>query len=156
MSVVKLSWMSGAEVDALIGTQSMCRIALKGEEYPYLAPFRYVSMDGALYFHFTDYGKKMRLLRQNSRCCVQIERYAPDLSSYGFVSLRGRLEEVTEPEERKRAVRLLRENGRALSTRFLAAHGLNPGDGWDALTEDKGLVIVKLVGVAEKVGLRNP
>ena len=156
MSVVKLPWMSGAEVDALIGTQIMCRIAFKGDDYPYLAPFRYVSMGGNLYFHFTDYGKKMRLLKQDSRCCVQIERYLPDLSSYSFVSLRGRLEEATDPKERKKAVTLFRETGKTLSTKFLAAHGLEPGDGWGAFTADKDLVIVKLVDVVEKVGLKNP
>jgi nitroimidazol reductase NimA-like FMN-containing flavoprotein (pyridoxamine 5'-phosphate oxidase superfamily) len=156
MSVVKLPWMSGAEVDALIGTQIMCRIAFKGDEYPYLAPFRYVPMGGNLYFHFTDYGKKMRFLKRDGRCCVQIERYLPDLSSYSFVSLRGRLKEVTNPEERKKAVALFRESGRTLSTRFLAAHGLDPGDGWGAFTADKDLVIVKLVDVAERVGLKNP
>jgi len=156
MSIVKLPWMSGEEVDALIGTQIMCRIAFNGDEYPYLAPFRYVSMGGTLYFHFTDYGKKMRLLKQDARCCVQIERYAPDLSSYSFVSLRGRLEDVTDPKEMKKAVGLFRESGKTLSTRFLAAHGLDPRDGWGAFTSDKDLVIVKLVDVVEKVGLKNP
>ena len=156
MSIVKLPWMSDEVVDALIGTQIMCRIAFKGDEYPHLAPFRYVSMGGTLYFHFTDYGKKMRLIKQDDRCCVQIERYKPDLSSYSFVSLRGRLEEVTDPEERKKAVGLFRETGRTLSTRFLAAHGLDPRDGWGAFTSDKDLVIVKLVDVVEKVGLKNP
>jgi nitroimidazol reductase NimA-like FMN-containing flavoprotein (pyridoxamine 5'-phosphate oxidase superfamily) len=156
MSIVKLPWMSGEEVDALIGTQIMCRIAFNRDEYPYLAPFRYVSMGGTLYFHFTDYGKKMRLLKQDARCCVQIERYAPDLSSYSFVSLRGRLEDVTDPKEMKKAVGLFRESGKTLSTRFLAAHGLDPRDGWGAFTSDKDLVIVKLVDVVEKVGLKNP
>ncbi len=156
MSVVKLPWMSGVEVDNLIGTQNICRIAFKGDDYPYLAPFRYVFMGGALYFHFTNYGKKMRFLKQDDRCCVQIERYLPDLSSYSFVSLRGRLEEVTDPEERKKAVGLFRESGRTLSTRFLAAHGLEPRDGWGAFTADKDLVIVKLVDIVEKVGLKNP
>lgn len=156
MSVVKLPWMSAEEVDALIGTQIICRIAFRGDAYPYLAPFRYVRVGGALYFHFTDYGRKMRLLKQDDRCCVQIERYAPDLSSYSFVSLRGRLEEVTDPEERRKTVALFRESGKTLSSRFLAAHGLDPDEGWDAFTAEKGPVIVKLVDVVEKVGLRNP
>jgi len=156
MSVVKLPWMSDEEVNALIGTQIICRIAFKGDEYPYLAPFRYVSMGGVLYFHFTEYGKKMRLLKQDSRCCIQIERYAPDLSSYSFVSIRGRLEEVTDPQERKRALGLFRETGKTLSTRFLAAHGLDPDKGWGAFAADKDLVILKLVDIVEKVGLKNP
>ena len=156
MSIVKLPWMSDAEVNALIGTQIICRIAFSGDGYPYLAPFRYVTMGGTLYFHFTDYGKKMRLLKQDARCCVQIERYTPDLSRYSFVSLRGRLEEVTDPGERSKAVQLFKETGKTLSTKFLAAHGLDPKGGWEAFTADKDIVIVKLVGVVERVGLKNP
>lgn len=156
MSIYKLPWMSEAEVKALISNQMICRIAFRGDEYPYLAPFRYVTLGGTLYFHFTDYGKKMRLLKQDDRCCAQIERYSPDLSRYSFVTLRGRLEEVTDPDERKRAIGLFREAGRTLSVKFLAAHGLDPENGWGAFTEDKDLVIVKLVDVVERVGLKNP
>jgi len=67
---VKLPWMTDDEVEQLLEEQMLCRIAFKGDEYPYLVPFRYVVMDGTLYFHFTDYGKKMRLLDMDSKACV--------------------------------------------------------------------------------------
>lgn len=134
----------------------MCRIAFKGGDYPYLAPFRYVVIDGVLYFHFTDYGKKMRLLERDGRACVQIESYQPDLSEYSFVSYRGKLERVTEPSERERAIRLFAETGRKISPMFLAAHGFDPRDGWGAFKPTEDLVIVKLVDVVEKVGLKSP
>jgi len=62
--------MTDDEVEQLLEEQMLCRIAFKGDEYPYLVPFRYVVMDGTLYFHFTDYGKKMRLLDMDSKACV--------------------------------------------------------------------------------------
>ena len=154
---VKLPWMTDAEVAHLVDEQMLCRIAFRGDDYPYLAPFRYVVMDDALYFHFTDYGKKMRLLETDSRACVQIESYEPDLSEYSFVSYRGRLERVTDSEEREKAIRLFAETGeKRLSTKFLAAHGIEPGEGWREFTPDNELVIVKLVDVVERVGLKNP
>ncbi len=157
MKPVKLPWMSDAEVARLLDEQMLCRIAFRGDEYPYLAPFRYVVMDDALYFHFTDYGKKMSLLETDGRACVQMESYKPDLSKYSFVSYRGRLERVTDAEEREKAIRLFAETGeKRLSTRFLAAHGMEPGEGWGEFTPDKDLVIVKLVDVVERVGLKNP
>ncbi len=157
MRPVKLPWMTDAETARLVDEQMLCRIAFRGDDYPYLAPFRYVVMDDTLYFHFTDYGKKMRLLETDSRTCVQIESYEPDLSEYSFVSYRGRLERVTDAGEREKAIRLFAKTGeKRLSTKFLAAHGIEPGEGWREFTSDKELVIVKLADVVERVGLKNP
>ena len=156
MSPVKLPKMSKDEMEKLLGDQFICRIAFNGGEYPYLAPFRYIMIDGVLYFHFTDYGKKMNLVEQNNRVCVQIESYQPDLSDYNFVSLRGKLKKVTDTSEYKKAVKLFLESGeKEISPKFLAAHGFNPEDGWRALAQDD-LVIMKLVNIVERVGLKSP
>jgi nitroimidazol reductase NimA-like FMN-containing flavoprotein (pyridoxamine 5'-phosphate oxidase superfamily) len=154
---VKLPWMTDDEVEQLLEEQMLCRIAFKGDDYPYLVPFRYVVMDDTLYFHFTDYGKKMRLLDMDSKACVQVESYEPDLSEYSFVSYRGRLQRVTDAGEREKAIRLFAKTGeKRLSTKFLAAHGIEPDEGWGGFTPEKDLVIVKLVDVVERVGLKNP
>jgi hypothetical protein len=50
--------MSEEEIDELLSEQTLCRIAFGGKNAPYIAPFQYVLIDGQLYFHFTDYGKK--------------------------------------------------------------------------------------------------
>jgi len=155
MSLVKLPRMSSEEVETLLKNQFMCRIAFNGGDYPYLAPFRYVRIDDVLYFHFTDYGKKMRLIEQDNRVCVQIESYKPDLSEYNFVSLRGRLVKVDDANEVEEAVQLFAETGKdSISPKFLAAHGFDPGAGWDVFKGD--LVIIKLVDIVEKVGLKSP
>jgi nitroimidazol reductase NimA-like FMN-containing flavoprotein (pyridoxamine 5'-phosphate oxidase superfamily) len=156
LSIVKLSSMSDDEIEELIGGQMICRIAFRGNEYPYLIPFQYVLMDGTPYFHFTNYGKKMRLLEMDNRVCVQIESYRPDLSEYNFVALRGTLKVVSDTVERAEAISRMAEVGeRRLSTKFLAAHGFEPEEGWSAFTPSKPLVIVKLE-VAEKIGLKSP
>jgi len=155
--VLKLPRMEKGEVQKLIREQMLCRIAFKGNEYPYLAPFQYVSMGGSLYFHFTDYGKKMRLLEKDNRVCVEIEKYRPDLSEYKFVVLRGSLEIVTNPQERSQAIRRMAENGkRRLSENFLAAHGFQKEEGWASFTPEKPVVIVKLSGIREEIGLKSP
>ena len=78
---------------SLVESTNDLSIALSGEDYPYLAPFRYVKRNDILYFHFTDYGKKMRFLKKSKKACVQIEKYNSDLSNYRFASFRGQLEE---------------------------------------------------------------
>jgi nitroimidazol reductase NimA-like FMN-containing flavoprotein (pyridoxamine 5'-phosphate oxidase superfamily) len=145
------------EIEKLLQEQMLCRIAFKGDEYPYMAPFQYVLMDGFLYFHFTDYGKKMRLLEKDKRVCVEIEKYRPDLSEYNFVVFRGELRLVGDPQERAEVINRIAEEGKQkLSTNFLAAHGFKKEEGWSSFTPDKPVVIVKLERVTEKIGLKSP
>jgi nitroimidazol reductase NimA-like FMN-containing flavoprotein (pyridoxamine 5'-phosphate oxidase superfamily) len=145
------------EIEKLLQEQMLCRIAFKGDKYPYMAPFQYVLMEGSLYFHFTDYGKKMRLLEKDKRVCVEIEKYKPDLSEYNFVVLRGELEVVRDPQERTKAIKQIAEEGKQkLSTNFLAAHGFKKEEGWSSFTPERPVVIVKLKEVAEEIGLKSP
>jgi len=157
LTVVKLPKMKKSEIENLLREQLLCRIGFKGDKYPYMAPFQYVLVDGFLYFHFTDYGKKMRLLEKDKRVCVEIEKYRPDLSEYNFVVLRGELEAVNDPRERARAINRMAEEGKEkLSTNFLAAHGFNKEEGWSSFTPERPAVIVKLKDVTEKIGLKSP
>jgi nitroimidazol reductase NimA-like FMN-containing flavoprotein (pyridoxamine 5'-phosphate oxidase superfamily) len=55
---VKLPKMSEDEIEKLVEEQMLCRIAFKGDQHPYIAPFQYIRINGTLYFHFTDYGKR--------------------------------------------------------------------------------------------------
>jgi nitroimidazol reductase NimA-like FMN-containing flavoprotein (pyridoxamine 5'-phosphate oxidase superfamily) len=122
-----------------------------------MAPFQYVVLDGSLYFHFTDYGKKMRLIENDKRVCVEIEEYREDLSEYSFIVLRGALNVVSDPQERARAIRKIADEGeQKLSPNFLPAHGLNANEGWSTFSADKPLVIVKLTKIIETIGLKSP
>ena len=157
LTLVKLPKMDKSEIEKLIKEQVLCRIAFKGDKYPYMAPFQYVLMDGSLYFHFTDYGRKMKLLEKNKRVCVEIEEYRRDLSEYSFVVLRGTLRVVTDPQERTTVIKRMAEEGKQkLSPNFLAAHGFNKEEGWSSLSPEKPLVIVKLENIAQEIGLKSP
>ncbi len=149
--------MTKKEIEKLIQKQMLCRIAFKGDKYPYMAPFQYVFVDGALYFHFTEYGKKMKLLERNRRVCVEIESYRPDLSEYNFVVLRGKLQVVTDSRERAKVIKSMSEEGKhKLSPNFLAAHGFKKGEDWSSFTPEKPMVIVKLEDIAQEIGLKSP
>ncbi len=157
MTVLKLPRMDDGEVENLVKQQFLCRIAFRGDEYPYIAPFQYVFMNRTLYFHFTAYGRKMKLIEKDKQVCVEIEQYKPDLSQYMFVTLKGTLSIVKDPVERREAIKRMRELGKQrLSRNFLAAHGFETERSWDTLTADKPLVIVKLEQLVEKSGLKSP
>jgi nitroimidazol reductase NimA-like FMN-containing flavoprotein (pyridoxamine 5'-phosphate oxidase superfamily) len=157
MTIFKLPKMEKPEIEKLLREQLLCRIAFKGGEYPYMAPFQYVFMDGSLYFHFTEYGKKMKLLERDKRVCVEIEKYKPDLSEYSFVVLRGKLKVVADRQERDKVIRMMAEEGkRKLSTNFLAAHGFKKDEDWSSFTPEKTTIIVKLEDIAQEIGLKSP
>jgi nitroimidazol reductase NimA-like FMN-containing flavoprotein (pyridoxamine 5'-phosphate oxidase superfamily) len=155
--MIKLPKMQKNEIEELIRSQTLCRIAFKGDEYPYLAPFQYVFMNRRIYFHFTNYGRKMKLLERDKQVCVEIEKYLPDLSEYSFVSLTGKLKIVTDPRERSEVIKKMSKDGeQKLSKNFLAVHGLEKEGGWSSLNPDKPFVIVKLEEIADEVGLKSP
>ena len=158
MVVFKLPMMTKQEMWKLIRRQRLCRIAFKGAKYPYMAPFQYVVLDGVLYFHFTDYGKKMKLIENDKHVCVEIEEYKEDLSEYGFIVLSGILTVVTDQTERVNALQKLAEEGeKKLSPNFLPAHGLKKEKGWSSLTpRNTSLVVIKLENITQEIGLKSP
>lgn len=157
LAVVKLPKMDKSEIESLLEEQMICRIAFKGDIYPYISLFQYTMIEGFLYFHFTDYGNKIKLLEEDSRVCVEVEDYQPDLSEYRFAVLRGELEVVEDSEEKEEAIRKMAEEGeRRLSTNFLAAHGFKKEEGWTSLNPERDLLIVKLKRVTGMIGLKSP
>jgi hypothetical protein len=157
MTPFKLPEMKESEIVKLIREQLICRIAFRGDKSPYIAPFQYAFMDDHLYFHFTNYGRKMKLFAQDEPVCVEIERTTPDMREYAFVAMVGKLKLVTDPGERARAIEKLSREGRErFSKNFLASHGLTAEDGWLSLSPEKPLVIIKLERVLECIGLKSP
>lgn len=157
MTKVKMPKMNEKEIKKLISEQFLCRIAFRGEAQSYIAPFQYVVFDDTLYFHFTDYGKKMSFFKQGTPVCVEIERYTPNLSEYEFVVLTGKLKLVKNQKERKKAIIKMAEAGKQqLSSNFLVAHGFPKGSDWSEFTDDQPILIIKLDDVTEKIGLKSP
>jgi len=157
LTLVRLPRMTKHEIDNLVKEQIICRIAFMGAEHPYIAPFQYTVMNGFLYFHFTDYGRKMKLLNEGRTVCVEVEQYQPDLSEYKFVVLSGKLKIVTDFEERFNAIKkMVAEAKKRLSPNFLVAHGFSKDAGWSSLSPDKPITIVKLEEIFEEIGLKYP
>jgi nitroimidazol reductase NimA-like FMN-containing flavoprotein (pyridoxamine 5'-phosphate oxidase superfamily) len=156
MTKVKMPRMGKHEIEQLIREQFLCRIAFKGESLLYIAPFQYAVIGDTLYFHFTDYGKKMNFFNRETPVCVEIEQYTPDLSEYRFVVLTGKLRLVEDNEERKKAIEEMVALGKQrLSSNFLVAHGFSQGSNWEVFAPDKPILIIKLE-VTEKTGLKSP
>ena len=128
MDILKIPRMEKEEYDRLIKENYVSRIAFKGTSYPYVAPFLYVFDGHNLFFLSTKYGKKIQYFNENPDVAVEIERISPDLSSYTFVTLLGKLVEVTDRTEGRRVrqqfVNMIKTRG--LSSNVVAALGHSP------------------------------
>lgn len=149
--------MNEIEMNQLLEEQILCRIAFCGKQAPYIALFQYALVSDHLYFHFTNYGKKIELLSEDKPVCVEIEKYTSDLSEYKFVTLTGKLRIVSDPAERAIAIEKIVDTAkkRSLSENFIAAHGFHKEQGWSFLTPEKPMLIVKLNSITEKIGLKS-
>lgn len=155
MTDVKLPDMNKEEIDNVIKKENLCRIAFIDGEYPYIAPFQYLYYNDQLYFHFTDYGKKKEILKKSNNVCVSIEQLEPNLKSYNFISLQGKLSLVKDEEEKNLVIRkLIKEAKENFSEDFLAAHGFEKEKGWEGFQMQNQL-IYKLQEIHDIIGLRS-
>nr|MDO8088263.1 pyridoxamine 5'-phosphate oxidase family protein [Candidatus Sigynarchaeum springense] len=155
----KLESMTPKEIKTLVMTGYLCRIAFKGDEHPYIAPFQYAYLNDSLYFHFAAYGRKMQYLMEDPNVCVEIERNIPDLSDYRVVTLSGTLVKVTDPAEKNAAVNALTAVAlrESISPKFLAAHGFGSSMDWKSFdTAIMDLEIVKLTRIVDVTALKSP
>ncbi len=157
MDALKIPGMTKAEYDALIERQYVSRIAFAGTGHPYIAPFMYIFDKKYLYFLSTKYGRKMEYFAANPLVSVEIEEYMPDLSSFTFVSLQGKLEEVKDPARKKdvreQFVAMMARH--RLSPRVLSALGYSPEDPPEIIIHEERSAVWKLVGVKDIVALKN-
>lgn len=157
MEPVKIPKMPKAEYDALIERQYVSRISFGACDQPYIAPFMYVFDKKYLYFLSTKYGRKMEYFAKNPKVSVEIEEYAPDMSTFTFVSLQGTLEEVKDPEGKKKVreqfVAMITKN--RLSTHVLTAFGHSKEDRPEVIVREERSMVWKLVGVKDIIALKN-
>jgi Predicted flavin-nucleotide-binding protein len=157
MEIIKIPKMEKKEYDRLIEEGYVSRIAFQGEKYPYIAPFLYVFDGKHLYFLSTKYGRKVNLFRESPYVSVEMEKYSKDLSCYTFVTMQGRIEEVSDSIEKK----IVRENfvslikERKLSNNILGALGHSPQDPPESIALEERSMVWKLSGVKDIVALKN-
>ncbi|MDD4409992.1 MAG: pyridoxamine 5'-phosphate oxidase family protein [Candidatus Pacebacteria bacterium] len=157
MDIFKIPPMEKDEYDRLIHDNYICRIAFRGDSFPYIAPFLY-SFDGKyLYFLPTRYGRKIDYFHKDPHVSVEIEYYSDDFSAYKFVSLQGTLEEVIENDEKQRIrsefISLIRE--RKLSSNVLAALGYMESDPLEIIIQEDRNMVWCLTDVKEIIALKN-
>ena len=111
-------------MEALIQQARVCRLALTGADGPYVVPLCFGYRDNTFFFHCAKAGRKLELLRGDSRVCIEIDcmecvHEAEQACKWGMryqsVLAFGRAELIEAPEARRRALNIIMQHysGRA-------------------------------------------
>jgi nitroimidazol reductase NimA-like FMN-containing flavoprotein (pyridoxamine 5'-phosphate oxidase superfamily) len=60
-------------LEEILSGAILCRVAMIDGDLPYIIPFNYGYSKGALYIHSAPEGRKIDLLRKDSRVCFEVE-----------------------------------------------------------------------------------
>ena len=60
-------------IESIIGSASVCRIALSDGGQPYVVPVCFGYADNTLYFHSAPRGRKLDVLRENNAVCFEFD-----------------------------------------------------------------------------------
>jgi len=62
------------EIESILHNAIVCRIGLAGGDEPYIVPLSFGYDDRAIYLHSALAGKKISMLKKNSRCCFEVDQ----------------------------------------------------------------------------------
>ncbi|MFB3897540.1 MAG: pyridoxamine 5'-phosphate oxidase family protein [bacterium] len=102
------------QLEAIIRTSLVCRIALSKENQPYLVPLSFGYDGTSIYFHTAKEGKKLEYIDANPRVCFECEGKVKLLKNnqdscnwtleYTSVIGYGTIQEITDSEQKKSAL----------------------------------------------------
>ena len=108
-----------ATVEEMLRRAPVCRIGLNSAAgYPYVVPVHFVYAEGSIYLHSAHNGRKIEMMRQNPRVCVEIdellglkraERACDFGSRFRSLIAFGRARTVEDKAAKSRALGLLME-----------------------------------------------
>ena len=62
-----------AAIEDIVRKSLVCRLGLAEEDQPYVVPLSFGFRDNTLYFHSAPEGKKIDMLRRNSKVCFEFD-----------------------------------------------------------------------------------
>jgi len=103
-------------IDTILHDSEICRIALIDGLDPYIVPLNYGYQDNIIYMHSAPEGRKIKLLKEHSRVCFEIE-YKAEISGkdepcswttkYRSVIGYGNIEIVSDTEIKKKGLDII-------------------------------------------------
>jgi uncharacterized protein len=96
-----------SEIESILHSKILGRIGCHSDNTTYIVPISY-AYDGEFIYALTGEGLKINIMRQNPEVCFEVEDI-PDMGNWKSVICWGNYEELTEKEERIRALEILHD-----------------------------------------------
>lgn len=103
-------------LEKILAGSKICRLALLDGDLPYILPFNYGYRDNCIYIHSAPEGRKIELLKKNSRVCFEMEQVAeivPDkvackwAATYRSVVGYGNVEIISDFDRKEEGLRII-------------------------------------------------
>ena len=108
-----------AAIESVIQRSMVCRLAMSEDNCPYIVPLCFGYRDRMLYFHSAREGKKIDILRKNTRVCVEFdidqelvtaeEACKFDMNFRSVIAF-GKATLVENPEERRKGLEAIMQH----------------------------------------------
>ena len=95
------------EIEAILHNGILGRIGCHSNNTTYIVPISY-AYDGEFIYALTREGLKINIMRQNREVCFEVENI-PDMGNWETVICWGEYEELTDKEDRRRALEMLND-----------------------------------------------
>jgi uncharacterized protein len=105
--IVRLPALTDNEVEDLLASEKICRMALNDDPQPYIIALDYLYLDGKLYFHLADYGRKMEMIKRDPHVSVEIDNFCNSTGDFATITLMGQIKRVTNKAEKVKAAEAL-------------------------------------------------
>jgi nitroimidazol reductase NimA-like FMN-containing flavoprotein (pyridoxamine 5'-phosphate oxidase superfamily) len=69
------------EIDRILESCTVCRLAMNDRPYPYVVPANYVYSSGRLYVHSANAGRKLDLIAADPHVCFEVDRVVEIVAS---------------------------------------------------------------------------
>jgi nitroimidazol reductase NimA-like FMN-containing flavoprotein (pyridoxamine 5'-phosphate oxidase superfamily) len=125
-----LGQLSEEQIEQLLEENFVGRVGCCLNGLAYIVPISYAYMDGYIYAR-TFEGMKLDIMRQNSSICFQVDDI-PDMSNWKSVIGWGQFEELTERNERNKALQILMERKLPLLSSTMTKFA----EDWPFITEE--------------------
>ena len=60
-------------IEAILDKSDVCRIGFSQNNQPYIVPMIFVYKDNCIYLHSANEGRKIDIIRQNNRICIEVD-----------------------------------------------------------------------------------
>jgi len=94
------------EIENVLNRQYVGRLGCSAKGRTYIVPISYAYDGNCLYFHAAHEGAKIKMMRENPEVCFQTD-FMENMASWKSVICWGTFEEVTDEQEREKALKVL-------------------------------------------------